>query len=94
LREVRVQLLESTDGRGGDEKKEENPLQKKYSLPDGIHIKEVKVDPLQYISDIPTLEFYPNGGSNGGTILVESLDNKGYRIKVHFLTGIVVIEEG
>jgi len=44
-------------------------------------------------SDLPTIEFYPNGGSNGGTILLETEGEKGYRIRVHFLTGMVVIGE-
>lgn len=79
LREVRVQSMASTG-------------EKTYSLPDEIHIKEVKVAPPQYPSDLPTIEFYPNGGSNGGSIILDSQNRQGYRIKVNFLTGIVEIE--
>ena len=39
------------------------------------------------------IEFYSNGGSNGGTILLESEGQKGYKIKVHFLTGMVEVEK-
>jgi general secretion pathway protein H len=84
LKEVKVQKLEST---------EEKTPTKIYSLPEGVQIKEVKVDSPQYPSDLPTIEFYPNGGSNGGVVLLDSQDLKGYKIKVNFLTGIVQIEQ-
>jgi hypothetical protein len=38
------------------------------------------------------IEFYPNGGSNGGAILLDSQDRMGYKIKVHLLTGMVEVE--
>jgi len=87
LREVRVQPMESTEEKG-----EGKSPQKIYSLPQGIQMKEIKVESPQYSSDLPTVEFYPNGGSNGGTILLDSEDRKGYRIRIHFLTGMVQIE--
>jgi general secretion pathway protein H len=87
LREVKVQPMESTEEKG-----EDKPPQKIYSLPQGIHMKEIKVESPQYSSDFPTVEFYPNGGSNGGTILLDSEDRKGYRIRIHFLTGTVQVE--
>lgn len=54
---------------------------KTYFLPDGIQMKGVNL-----------IEFYPNGGSNGGAILLDSQSHTGYRIKVHFLTGMVDVE--
>jgi general secretion pathway protein H len=87
LREVKVQPIVSTEEKG-----EDNPPQKIYSLPQGIQMKEIKLESPQYPSDFPTVEFYPNGGSNGGTILLDSEDRKGYRIKIHFLTGTVQVE--
>jgi general secretion pathway protein H len=93
LREVKVQSLESTEGKENDEKKEGKVLKKRYSLPAGINMKEVKLTSPQYPSDLPVIEFYPNGGSNGGSVLLDSQDRRGgYRIKVHFLTGMVEIE--
>ncbi|MFB3884248.1 MAG: prepilin-type N-terminal cleavage/methylation domain-containing protein [Thermodesulfobacteriota bacterium] len=80
-REVRVRSME-------DEK-----VTRRYALPEGIQIEEVKIPSPQYLTEVPTIEFYPNGGSNGGSILVGSRDRKGYMIKVHFLTGIVEIEK-
>ncbi len=84
LKEVKVQSVELI---------EEKAPPKIYSLPEGVQIKEIKVDSPQYPSDLPTIEFYPNGGSNGGTVLLDSKDLKGYKIKVNFLTGIVQIEQ-
>lgn len=91
--EVKVQSMEwMEEEKGNDEKKEEKAPEKKYSLPDPVHIKEVKVGSTQYPSDLPAIEFYPNGGSNGGSILLDSPDRKGYRININFMTGMVEIE--
>lgn len=97
LRQVNVQPIEEKEedeeAKDGtkDEAKDE-PKRKTYTLPKGVDIKEVKANSHQYPSDYAVIEFYPNGGSNGGTIRLDSPDRKGYRIKVHFLTGIVEIE--
>ena len=93
LNEVRVQPVVSTEEKGESEKKEENITQKIYALPKGIHIKEVKVESTQYPSDFPTIEFYSNGGSNGGAVTLDSQDRQGYKIEVNFLTGIVAIQK-
>jgi len=92
MREVKVQSMESTEEKGEGEKKDDQSPKKIYSVPDGVHIKEIKVESLQYSSDLPTIEFYPNGGSNGGTILLYNEGGKEYRIKIHFLTGMVEVE--
>lgn len=93
--EVKVQPMEwMEEEKGNDEKKGEKAPEKRYSLPDPVHIKEVKVDSTQYPSDLPAIEFYPNGGSNGGSILLDSPGRKGYRININFLTGMVEIEKG
>jgi type II secretion system protein H len=83
LREVRIQSLEST---------EEKVVKNKYPLPAGVQIKEMNIPAPQYPEDFPAIEFYPSGGSNGGSILLDMQDRKGFRISVHFLTGMVVIE--
>ena len=102
LRQVYVQSIEEKEEDEGtkDEPKDgikdgakEEPKQKTYTLPKGVDIKEVKTNTPEYPSDYSVIEFYPNGGSNGGTIRLDSPDRKGYRIKVHFLTGIVEIEK-
>lgn len=89
---VRVRALEGDDPE--KEGKEETKFQeKRYVLPSGIRIREIKIPSPEFPSDLPTIEFYPHGGSNGGTLLLEMQDGKGYRIRVHFLTGMVQIEE-
>ena len=93
LREVRVQPMASSEEKGKDEKKEDKNSPKTYPLPIGVNMKEVNTESPQYPSDLPTIEFYPNGASNGGTILFDTEDRSGYRIRVNFLTGIVTVEK-
>jgi hypothetical protein len=83
------------EGDGPEKERKEEPKfqEKRYVLPSGIQMGEVKIPSPEFSSDLPTIEFYPHGGSNGGTIVLEMQDRKGYRIKVHFLTGMVEIEE-
>ncbi len=92
LKMVRIRALEP-DGQEKEGKEEPKDQEKRYVLPSGIQMGEVKIRSPEFPSDLPTIEFYPHGGSNGGTIVLERQDQKGYRIKVHFLTGIVEIEE-
>jgi general secretion pathway protein H len=90
MREVRVESIEEK----GDEETKDRATPQIYSLPEGIRIKGVEGGSPQNPSEIPTIEFYPNGGSNGGTILLDSQDRQGYRIKIDFLTGAVSIGKG
>lgn len=101
LRQVHVQSIKEKEEDEGpkdgakDETKDgakNEPKQKTYTLPKGVDIKEVKANSPEYPSDYSVIEFYPNGGSNGGTIRLECPDRKAYLIKVNFLTGIVEIE--
>ena len=92
LREVRILAPESPEDQGEGPKSKGKSPQIKFPLPDGVQVKEVKIPSPLYPSDFPAIEFYPNGGSNGGSILLEGQDHKGYRIKVHFLTGMVEVE--
>lgn len=91
-RMVRVRAMEG-EGPGNGGKEEPKIQEKRYVLPSGIQMGEVKIPSPEFSSDLPTIEFYPHGGSNGGTIVLELQGQKGYRIKVHFLTGLVEIEE-
>jgi general secretion pathway protein H len=88
LGQVEVQLMGSTEG-----KEEGKSQQKVYRLPNGVRIKEVKVDSFQYPSELPGIEFYPNGGSNGGSVLISNQEDKGYKIYVDCLTGSVAIKK-
>jgi len=91
-REVRIRAVEEEAG-APDEEPAGGPKAPKYPLPAGIQIKEIKIPAPQYSTEVPTIEFYPNGGSNGGSIVLDNEGNKGYKIDVHFLTGIVRIED-
>ncbi|MBM4337967.1 MAG: type II secretion system protein GspH [Deltaproteobacteria bacterium] len=91
LREVKVRWMKANEEESEGEEKKERPSTPAYAFPEGIFIKEVELKGTQYDSELPAIEFYPNGGSNGGSFLLEAEDRKGYRIKVHFLTGMVEI---
>jgi general secretion pathway protein H len=92
LMEVKAQPIES-EVREETEKKEVKSAPKSFFLPAGVQMKELNIESTQYPSDLPTIEFYPNGGSNGGNILLDSQSQKGFKIKINFLTGAVVIEK-
>jgi type II secretion system protein H len=95
-RELRIcrfePLAAGEEGQGG--KREEAPKERRYGLPEGILIEEIKVSPGQSALEYPVIEFYPNGGSNGGSFRIDRENQKGYRIQVHFLTGIVEVKMG
>jgi prepilin-type N-terminal cleavage/methylation domain-containing protein len=97
-RAVKVQSVSLTEPADEDEKEAndkrgEESAKALYGLPEGVRMKEVDFKSPQYSCDLPAVEFYPNGGSNGGSVLFDSPERKGYRIKIHFLTGEVRIEQ-
>jgi general secretion pathway protein H len=89
-REVSVHSMEPPEEK--DERKEGPAPEKTYLLPEGIQMKGDPTSSSPSASELSQIEFYPNGGSNGGTILLDSPDRLGYRIQVHFLTGMVAIK--
>jgi len=64
----------------------------KYQIPAGINLQE-EINPGEYNTDLPAIEFYPTGQANGGQILLADPEQKGYRIKINFLTGLVEVEK-
>jgi prepilin-type N-terminal cleavage/methylation domain-containing protein len=88
-----VSLMEPVDETEAGEKKGGEAAKTLYGLPEGVQMKEIDFPSPEYPCDLPAVEFYPNGGSNGGSVLLNSPERKGYRIKVHFLTGEVKIEQ-
>ena len=88
-----ISLAEPADEKEADEKKGGEAAKTLYGLPEGVQMKELDFPSPEYPSDLPAVEFYPNGGSNGGSVLFDSQERKGYRIKIHFLTGMVEIEK-
>lgn len=91
LREVRIQAKEVNIPGSEMGKREGSTSIKKFVLPEGIQMKELEIPILQDPPGSHTIEFYPNGGSNGGSLVIYVPEHKGYRIKVHFITGIVEI---
>jgi general secretion pathway protein H len=92
-REVKVQRIEPDESKEEGEKQETPGMARTFLLPEGVQLKEVTVEAPQFPSDLPAIEFYPNGGSNGGDILLNTAEHKGFKIRVRFLTGSVVIEQ-
>jgi prepilin-type N-terminal cleavage/methylation domain-containing protein len=88
-----VSTAEPAADKEESEKKEGDTLKTLYGLPKAVQMKEIDFTSPQYPCDLPAIEFYPNGGSNGGSVLFSSPERGGYRIKVNFLTGIVEIEK-
>jgi len=64
-----------------------------FTLPSWISMEEVELKPTQYPTEFQAIEFYPNGGSNGGSFLLQGDLTQRYRIKIHLITGMVEIEK-
>lgn len=88
-----VSLTEPAEEMEADQKKGGEGVKTLYGLPEGVQMKELDFPSPEYPCDLPAVEFYPNGGSNGGSVLINSPERKGYRIKVDFVTGMVGIEQ-
>jgi len=88
-----VSLTEPADETETAEKKGGDGVKTLYGLPEGVRMKELDFPSPEYPCDFPAVEFYPNGGSNGGSVLLNSPERRGYRIKIDFITGEVKIEQ-
>jgi Tfp pilus assembly protein FimT len=64
-REVSVHSMEPSEEK--DERKEGPIPAKTYLLPEGIQMKGDPTTSSSSTSELSPIEFYPNGGSNGGT---------------------------
>jgi general secretion pathway protein H len=93
-REIRARAVRAEENEEGEKNEETVPKEKeRYLLPEGIQVKDMKIPTSQYPSEYPVIEFYPNGGSNGGSFVMERENSKAYRIQVNFLTGVVDLKE-
>lgn len=91
-REIRVLSMEPDMERVEEEKTKREAPSQIFLLPKWISVEEVELKPSNSLSEDPAIEFYPNGGSNGGSFLLKGEAQTGYRIKVHLITGLVEIE--
>lgn len=92
LKEIKIRSLRPYEEESDKGDKQRSSLQN-FFLPKWIGLRDVKIPPSLFPSEYPTIEFYPNGGSNGGSFVLEGLDRQGYLIQVHFLTGMVEIQK-
>ncbi len=83
-------LLSVQSAQEGEEKV---TLERSYPLPEEIQIEKFDVGKTLLESSFPTFEFYPNGGSNGGTALIRRVESRAYTLLVDSLTGTVKVEE-
>jgi prepilin-type N-terminal cleavage/methylation domain-containing protein len=67
-------------------------MQNSYPLPRDVRVEKVDAGKTLFENTLPSFEFYPNGGANGGTAVVRGGEGRGYAIRVDFLTGLVKIE--
>ncbi len=76
------------------EEGEEKPaLERSFPFPEDVQIEKIDVGKTLLESSVPAFEFYPNGGSNGGSALVRRVESRAYTILVDSLTGTVKVEE-
>jgi general secretion pathway protein H len=75
-----------------DEGDDKLSVQNSYPLPKDIRMEKVEVGKTLFESALPSFEFYPNGGANGGTAVVRGGEGRAYSIQVDFLTGVVKVE--
>lgn len=87
-RAIKVYSIETLSEDGEVEKK----LLKNVSLPEGIRIKEAKGISVQFPLENPSFEFYPEGGSSGGFILLSGAGDKEFKILIDLLTGSVEVK--
>jgi len=76
-----------------DEEDAEPKAQRFYPLPGGVKMEKIEVGKTLFESSVPTIEFYRNGGSNGGTALIQGERGREYSIRVEMLTGGVKVGE-
>ena len=75
------------------EEGEEKPIQRNsYLLPREIRMEKIETGKTLLENTLPSFEFYPNGGANGGTAVVRGGEGRAYTLQVDFLTGGVKIE--
>jgi general secretion pathway protein H len=72
---------------------EENPIMRNsYLLPKVIRMEKIEAGKTILENALPSFEFYPNGGANGGTAVVRGGEGRAYTLQVDFLTGGVKVE--
>ena len=66
---------------------------KSYPFPGEIQLEQLEFGKTLGESSLPTIEFYSNGSSNGGSAVIRGKDSRGYVIEIDFLTGSAKVED-
>jgi len=75
------------------EEGEEKPIMRNsYLLPRAIRMEKIEAGKTILENALPSFEFYPNGGANGGTAVIRGGEGRAYTLQVDFLTGGVKVE--
>lgn len=75
-----------------DEGEESPSMRNSYLLPSSIRMEKIEAGQTFFENALPSFEFYPNGGANGGTAVVRGGEGRSYTLQVDFLTGGVRVE--
>ncbi len=85
---------EGSDGEGDEEDLPKRMKERKtYTMPKQVKLARVVIDGEEFTEEEVWIDFYPNGSCSGGEIFLMDEKERGYRIALEFLTGIVKITE-
>jgi general secretion pathway protein H len=65
-----------------------------YVLSKEVRMEKVEPGKNAVETALPSFEFYPNGGSNGGRVVLKGREGRVYNVVVDTLTGMVRVEQG
>ena len=88
--DTEAHLLSILSAELGDEK---STLQRSYPIPQEVEVGKIEVGKTLIETSHPSFEFYPNGGSNGGSAVIRREQGGAFSIQVDFLTGSVKVED-
>lgn len=72
---------------------EQSTPKRSYPIPQEVEIGQLEVGKTLMETSHPSFEFYPNGGSNGGSAVIRREQGGAFLIQVDFLTGSVKVED-
>jgi type II secretion system protein H len=72
---------------------EKSTLERSYPIPQDVEVGKIEVGKTLMETSHPSFEFYPNGGSNGGSAVIRREQGGAFFIQVDFLTGAVKLED-
>ena len=73
----------------GDDDPEETPAPRVYVLPEGITLQKSEAGEEMFPEGELKIEFYPDGNSSGGEVILSNERGKRYIVRVGFISGTV-----